>query len=802
MTNSGQDSDKYRHIALAPANRVIRRRGFAALLIWPLLVACGSQSSSGSSATTGMAGSGASGGLSGAGGISNAAGSNATGGATSAGGDNAGGSHAGNADAGSAGNTDAGNTNNAGAGNGGVSSGGSGNAGSGNAGGGSGAAKYYVGGAQASDSNPGTSDLPFATIQACAAVVLPGETCNINSGIYRETVTPAHSGTANAPIAFRAVPGANVTIDGTDAVATWTKDTGSIYKATVQLSGSAAQPYSATEYPANSELWANQIFIAADMVPEAAYPPPSASPWTQASASGFSSTRSDSTSCTTQPCAATMTGTLTYNAFPAFGDMKGAVLYFTGGWVAMSAQVTSGTLSATQHTLQISLPVSDSKVSPGGGNDDHFRLVGKKAFLIGANQWSYDPVSTTLYLWTPSGALPTQIFAKKRNYGFDLRGKSYLSIVNVSLFATTVTTDDTSTNDVLDGVHGQYLSHWQSAQYDSSLPFAGIYDANHRFDSGILLHGKNHTLKNSVLEWSSGNGVNVRGSGSTVSNNSIHDVGYGGTYTAAITIEVGSHDLQISNNSLFNTGRDVINMDTNAYPNAGYQNIRISYNDIHGYARTNYDLGGIYACCDTALTGTRIDHNWIHEPANTGNGIHFDNGTYDVSVDHNVIWGLNGVGDVNHGGNGVNFGGHTNARPAGSNLPYLKGVFYNNTIVSGPNNTIDNYFASAAEDANMTVRNNILDGYHPEGQNFGYIAGGTPVQDHNLVTLYSQNGSGTNPRYTMPTSADFSLQTSSPAIDAGTLIPGITDGYQGAAPDQGAYEAGTAKWVPGASVGP
>jgi hypothetical protein len=693
-----------------------------------------------------------------------------------------------------------------GAGTAGVAAGAGGVSGAGTATGGAAAggdgAKYYVGGVNASDSNPGTITQPFATIQSCAAVVLPGETCHINAGTYRETVVPAASGKAGSAITFSAMAGATVTVDGTDSVDNWSLDAGSIYKASVQLSGTAAEPYSSTEYPPDNELWANQVFIGSVMVPEAAYPTPSTDPWNQAFASDFTSTRSDSTSCTTPPCAAIMTGTLTYTSFPAFGNMTGAVVYFSGGWVAMSARVTSGTLTASQHTLQISLPVSDAKVSPGGGNDNRFRIVGNKAFLVGANQWFYDPATATLYLWAPGGVAPKTVYAKKRNYAFDLRGKSYINIVNVNLFATTVMMDDTSANNTLDGIHGQYLSHWQTAQYDSTLPYAGIYDANHRFDSGIVIHGKNHVLKNSVLQWSSGNGANIRGSGTTASNNSIHDVAYGGTYTAAVTLEVGSHDVTVMNNSLFNTGRDVINMDTNAYPNAGYQNMRIAYNDIHGYARTNFDLGGIYACCDTALTGTRIDHNWIHDPANTGNGLHFDNGTYDVSVDHNVIWGLKGIGDLSHGGNGVNFGGHTNARPAGSNLPYLTGVFYNNTIVSGPNNTINNYFASAADDANMTVRNNVLDGNQPAGQTFGYIAGGSPVQDHNLVTQFSDNGGGTNPRYTASATGDFSLLPSSPAIDAGTIIKGITDGYQGAAPDQGAYESGEAPWAPGASVGP
>ena len=44
---------------------------------------------------------------------------------------------------------------------------------------------------------------------------------------------------------------------------------------------------------------------------------------------------------------------------------------------------------------------------------------------------------------------------------------------------------------------------------------------------------------------------------------------------------------------------------------------------------------------------------------------------------------------------------------------------------------------------------------------------------------------------------NFSLKTSAPAIDSGKPVTGITDGFLGEAPDQGAYESGGARRVPG-----
>jgi hypothetical protein len=41
-----------------------------------------------------------------------------------------------------------------------------------------------------------------------------------------------------------------------------------------------------------------------------------------------------------------------------------------------------------------------------------------------------------------------------------------------------------------------------------------------------------------------------------------------------------------------------------------------------------------------------------------------------------------------------------------------------------------------------------------------------------------------------PAEVDLRLNTEAGAVDAGVILPNINDGYQGAAPDLGAYEYG------------
>ena len=49
--------------------------------------------------------------------------------------------------------------------------------------------QYYVNGGSGNDTNTGTtSGSAFKTIQKCVDIAKAGDTCNVASGVYRETV--------------------------------------------------------------------------------------------------------------------------------------------------------------------------------------------------------------------------------------------------------------------------------------------------------------------------------------------------------------------------------------------------------------------------------------------------------------------------------------------------------------------------------------------------------------------------------------------------------------------------------------
>jgi len=82
---------------------------------------------------------------------------------------------------------------------------------------------YYVDNrnSRAADSNPGTRELPFLTINKAAQVLQPGERALIMTGVYRERVDPVRGGTGpEAMISYEAAPGASVVVKGSRLVKT------------------------------------------------------------------------------------------------------------------------------------------------------------------------------------------------------------------------------------------------------------------------------------------------------------------------------------------------------------------------------------------------------------------------------------------------------------------------------------------------------------------------------------------------------------------------------------------------------
>lgn len=79
--------------------------------------------------------------------------------------------------------------------------------------------------ANASDSNPGTQDKPWKTIQKAATTLQAGDVVVIRAGVYRETVAPVRGGSsASNRVTYVAYPGEEVVVSGADVYTNWTQE--------------------------------------------------------------------------------------------------------------------------------------------------------------------------------------------------------------------------------------------------------------------------------------------------------------------------------------------------------------------------------------------------------------------------------------------------------------------------------------------------------------------------------------------------------------------------------------------------
>lgn len=82
-----------------------------------------------------------------------------------------------------------------------------------------------------SDSNSGAEAAPFLTISRAAALAQPGDTVRVHAGIYREWVSPANGGTADARIIYESAGDGEVVITGAEPLSGWTDEGGGVWRA-------------------------------------------------------------------------------------------------------------------------------------------------------------------------------------------------------------------------------------------------------------------------------------------------------------------------------------------------------------------------------------------------------------------------------------------------------------------------------------------------------------------------------------------------------------------------------------------
>src|SRR5688572_22656987 len=258
----------------------------------------------------------------------------------------------------------------------------------------------FVGGAGASDNNTGTATQPFATIQKAASVAVAGDVVNIRAGTYRETIVPTNSG-----VTYRNDNGAIVTISGLNEITTpWTLHNGQIYKTTVTLP--VSNNISASDLTSNTTIMANQVFKDGTMMHLARWPKVS-TPEDLLDRTKFRYHRET---------VSFGSSSVTDNGLPSTGNLAGAHINILGWFFTQTRQITA----RSGNTITYPAVTSDLHFVKWYYITNHLDL------LTQANEWFYG--GGILYAWQTGGGSPTGLQYKARNWGFDLRGKSNVTI--------------------------------------------------------------------------------------------------------------------------------------------------------------------------------------------------------------------------------------------------------------------------------------------------------------------------------------------------------------------------------------
>ena len=286
-----------------------------------------------------------------------------------------------------------------------------------------------------------------------------------------------------------------------------------------------------------------------------------------------------------------------------------------------------------------------------------------------------------------------------------------------------------------------------------------------------------------------------------IQNNTIHDCGRRGvslnTYTShtpGLTIS----NITIDNNHFYNgfhtTSADISTIDAGHT----FTNVTISNNLIDDTARWREGINA--GCFASSCTSNSI---YVESRGNAYSGFYIYNNIILGSTSRAILF-RNNVDDIHVYHNTI-YASHPGARPYSlvtfhnvSNVDLRNNIIYGTLSYAGGANDARCVLDTGAPTSSIfSIRDYNL--YHQEdpdqpftGSEDGFGGWDTFISEWD----WWRAGSGFEthsphpqlPLFVDQENGDFRLRVDSPAVDAGVLIPGFNDDYEGAAPDLGAIE--------------
>tara|TARA_Y100000813_G_scaffold30453_1_gene19289 strand:- start:5 stop:3169 length:3165 start_codon:yes stop_codon:yes gene_type:complete len=591
------------------------------------------------------------------------------------------------------------------------------------------------------DTNSGTLNSPFATVNKALSVMGSGDTCFIRTGSYHEEVIL--DGKNN--IVIMPYMGEWVVFDGTMPIqSSWTTYTGNIYKTTL-----------------NKHIW--QLFVDQQEMVMARWPNGNFSDKSIYTWDSWASGIVDST-------AGFPIGS--YNGFElvdstkkdlgATGlDLTGAIgIMNVGSFKTFNREITS-------HNTQDNF--FSYNIVPNNTYRDkhhHFFVEGKLELLDQPNEWFYDTTSKTLYLYADNGQNPNgrEIKGKVQDYAFTINNSSNIILKNIYFFSSTFFAKS-SNNILIEECHFSFpncskrmLREFEVAPNVSSLGQSGAVNEVH-----------NSVIRKCLFEYTDGEALRIYGDSNIVENCYMQYIDY--TVSELPFLMIGVYFNGDANKFLYNT---VHNAAASAFLAPG-TTPEFAYNDVWSTGALQSD-GSVYQGTSATVQNSNIHHNYIHDTPKYALRFDAPGGSPGQAGQY---------GKMHH-----NIAVRTNGIMVKGNHHY---ICYNTTFSSKKNGLI------ILDEDNSNDSSYIHNNFSEEMS--AHRANQIPIPGIASNNWNGYDNTGVNFYDLMDTNTYLPL-SSSLLVDGGVSVSAINHTINGAAPDIGALELGILPWQAGVDWSP
>ncbi len=501
---------------------------------------------------------------------------------------------------------------------------------------------YYVAkSANASDTNPGTYEAPFATISKAGQVAMAGDTVIVREGVYRETVTVKNNGTPTAPIVFKAAEGEKVVISATEVIDDFI---------------SYGENMVVASYPYDLGYGKNQVFFGEKSVPEARYPNEPA-----IRLGGDNEPLSDN-----WPVAAPLTTDADNHLRVEHKDLLNQP---EGTWdgakfICLRGHAYATSYAMVKHSKPGELELTNTSKyfwnpTSVNGQVKWGYLVGARAAIDLPGEWVVE--NDTLIMMPPEGTTVDNLSVevKARQLVIDIPDNKCVQFDGFTTIGGSMRLNNSELCVIKDCTI-KYNNHYtysmdQRSGYIDDCNYDDPNGAPTRGEVGLYVGGYDNILVNNTFDEAAGAAIYGVGCYAYIENNLIKSCGYGGSYVAGISFpgeawraaDTPRGGMTVVGNTAYNAGRSVL-MTQNPSGSAWERAVipyEVAYNEFYNSMLTSLDTGIIY----TYLTDhgnnrrkTQMHNNLIYctfdESWPFSMGLYHDGGTMNIDTYNNLIF--------------------------------------------------------------------------------------------------------------------------------------------------------------------